>query len=531
MRWRLWQLPAGLLLVACAVYAGSAVQSSVAVANARAGHPDTLAAKGFGLVKVVEGADPLENPSGVITNFGFLNDFPPQTVERTRTEPDENTYLVFDRSLGGPTPDFDYGRRYLFQGHENGNGFAYLTRVNLDVSDTAHRITLLTPVGADGKTGFSSIDGSTWNPFTRSLLFTSEAGFPTGGVIEATVDWPPVVRRLDGIIGSSGFEGIHPDKDGNLIVIEDAGGTTVNVVRGDTTTPKAARQPNSFVYRFVPNDKRDISKGGRLFAIQVRVGGQPLTFHADDPVGDVFSDEQLKLHTPGSIWPFRWVLVHDTDTDGFTPFNANALAKAAGATPFKRPENAAFQPGSDFRTFFFDPTGDTDANSGGQPELAARGAWGSIFRVDLNGPSGEGGQISIAVLGDRDHASFDNLAFADPNTLLAAEDRGDSLHRQLGTLDSVWAFTIRGGEDSVGPARRLIALGRDTESEADAGFLEGGTAGFQNEGDNEPTGLFVSDGGTTIQRLLGHPLKPVETRWFFTQQHGKNTVYQIVRTN
>src|SRR5262249_15952592 len=156
------------------------------------------------------------------------------------------------------------------------------------------------------------------------------------------------------------------------------------------------------------NDKRDISKGGRLFAIQVRIGGQPVTFHADDPVGDVFSDAQLMLHTPGTIWPFRWVLVHDTDTDGFTPFNANALAKAAGAPPFKRPENAAFQPGSDFRTFFFDPTGDTDANSGGQPELAARGAWGSIFRVDLNGPSGEGGQISIAVLGDKDHASFDN---------------------------------------------------------------------------------------------------------------------------
>ena len=36
--------------------------------------------------------------------------------------------------------------------------------------------------------------------------------------------------RLDGIIGSSAFEGIHPDKDGNLLIVEDAGGATVNVV-------------------------------------------------------------------------------------------------------------------------------------------------------------------------------------------------------------------------------------------------------------------------------------------------------------
>jgi hypothetical protein len=521
----------GIALITSAVFAGSAVRSEIATANARAGHPDTLIAKGFQLVKLVEGSDPLENPSGVITNFGFLNDFPPQPVESTHTEADENTYLVFDHGLGGPTPGYDYGTHFLFQGHENGSGLAYITRINLDVTDPAHRITLLTPVGADGKTGFSTIDGSTWNPFTRTLLFTSESGSPTGGVIEVTPDWPPVVRRLDGIIGSSGFEGIHPDKNGNLIVVEDAGGTTVNVIRGDTSTPKVARQPNSFVYLFAPNDKSDLSKGGRLYAIQVLINHQPVSFHPSDPVGDIFSDEQLKLHTLGSIWPFRWVLVHDTDADGFAPFNANALAKADGATPFKRPENAAFQPGSNFRTFFFDPTGDTNADSGNQPELAARGAWGSIFRVDLTGPNLDGGLISIVVLGDKDHTAFDNLAFADSQTLLAAEDRGDGLHRQLNMLDSVWAFTMRDSDNGLERSRRLIALGRDTQAEVDAGFLDAGTPGYQNDGDNEPTGLHVSDGATSIQRLLGRSLKPIETRWFFTQQHGKNIVYQIIRTN
>lgn len=58
-------------------------------------------------------------------------------------------------------------------------------------------------------------------------------------------------------------------------------------------------------------------------------------------------------------------------------------AKAAGATPFKRPENMAWLPGEEFRTFFFAATGDTDAPTGQVPQLAARGAWGTIFRVDL----------------------------------------------------------------------------------------------------------------------------------------------------
>ena len=403
-----------IVAIVCSIIVSSSALgrgiAEVPSATARAGHPDNQISGGFALARIAEGSDILENPSGVITTFGYLNDFPPQTVERTKTEPDENTYLVLNQSPGGPILGYDYGTHFLFQGHENGNDLAYVTRINLDVTDAAHRITLLTPIGSDGKTGFGSIDGSAWNPFTKSLLFTQERGFPGGGVIEISRDWPPVVRRLDGIVGSSGYEGIHPDKNGNLLIVEDAGGTTVNVVRGDTATPRTARQPNSFVYMFAPNDKTDLSKGGRLMALQVLIDRQPVSFHASDPVADVFADSQLKLHTPGTIWPCRWVTIHDTDADGFAPFNSNALAKAAGATPFKRPENAQFLPGSGFTTFFFDVTGDTDADAGNQPELAARGAWGALFRVDLVGPNLEGGLISIFALGDKDHASFDNLA-------------------------------------------------------------------------------------------------------------------------
>src|SRR4030095_13239851 len=86
---------------------------------------------------------------------------------------------------------------------------------------------------------------------------------------------------------------------------------------------------------------------------------------------------------PSTSYPAQWVTVHDTAVDGTAPFDANAAAKAAMATPFKRPENAVFLPNSNFQTFFFTATGDTNADAG-TVDLAQRGSWGSLFRVDLN---------------------------------------------------------------------------------------------------------------------------------------------------
>ncbi|MDX6713016.1 MAG: hypothetical protein QOH96_4032 [Blastocatellia bacterium] len=518
----------GTILVAALASGGienSKIKTGVSSGNSRVGRPPTIIAPGFKLHKVVEGADPIENPSGAITKFGFLNDSPPQTIEPTKTEPDENTYLVLNDNPGGPTPGYDYGRRFLFQGHENAGDMAYVTRVNLDVNDPAHRITLLTPVGSDNKTHLNSIDGSTWDPFTRTLLFTQERG-AAGGVFEITPGWPPVVKTLDGILGKGGYEGIHPDNRGNLLIVEDTGGSSVPVDPLNSASPKAAKLPNSFVYRFVPENPANLSEGGKLQALQVTINGQPLKFvpiDATHPNGDVFSNNQLLLHTLGTSWPVQWVTIHDTAVDGATSFDANALAKAAGATPFKRPENAQYLPGSGFDTFFFDTTGDTSTVSGNNPDLAARGAWGAIFQVDF--PSGgEEGLISIFVLGDKDHAAFDNLAFDGPHTLLAAEDRGDGLHKQLNLLDSIWAFDLRGHNPNP---RRFVALGRDPLSEIDAAFLDASTPGYQNDGDNEPTGLHISDGSTTVEDLLGSEHHLEDARWFFTQQHGQNIVYEV----
>ena len=493
--------------------------------NPRSGLQTNDVAAGYSLTRVVTGSDQLENPAGSIVTFGFLNDFPPQTIEPSKTEPDQNLYLVFSSNPGGPTPHYEYGRHFLYQGHENANDMAYVTRINLDVTDPAHRITLITVPGQDGKTGLNRIDGGIWNPFTKTLLFTQENG-AAGGVVEITPGWPPVVRTLYGVLGRGGYEGIRPDSSGNLFIAEDVGGTSVNVDPADPTSPKTARQPNSFIYRFLPYDKTDLSMGGKLQALQVTINGHALIFN--DPAtsgtasGDVFSTYQLLLHTPGTTWAAKWVSVHDTAVSGFASFDANALAKTAGATPFKRPENLVFQPGSGFKTFFFSATGDTDQTSGSRPDLAVRGAWGSLFRVDLLDQ--DTATISLFTLGDQTHAAFDNLAFADQFTLIATEDRGDNLHKQLNLLDSLWAYDVR--HPNL-PAKRFLALGRDPASAADAAMLDAKTPGFQNDGDNEPTGLHISDGDPSVARLLGASAGLGSYSWFVTQQHGENTVWRI----
>jgi hypothetical protein len=480
------------------------ILTGVAKAKNDSGHPGSAVASGYSGKKVAAGSDVLENPSGSIVKFGRLSD-------DTATEPDQNLYLVLDGNPGGPNPGFDYGRHFLYQGHENGADQAYVTRVNLDVKDPSHRITLLTPLGADGLTHFNSVDGSTYDPFTKTLLFTQEAG-SNGGVIQITSKWPPQVTTMDGIIGKGGYEGIHVDDLGNLLIIEDVGGVGVPVDPHNPDSPKVAKQPNSFVYRFLPYNKTDLSQGGKLQALQVSIDGSPLIFHADDPEGDVFSFNQVLLHTPGSTYPVQWVTVHDTAVDGTDSFDANALAKAALATPLKRPENAAFLPTSHFRTFFVAVTGDTDAQSGDEVDLAQRGAWGSIFRVDLN-PDRAAGTISIFVLGDSVHNSFDNVTWADAFQLLTAEDRGNTLHTQLNTLDSVWAYTITG----LLPPLRFVALGRDATSEAEGE-------------DNEPTGMYVSGGGSHVADMYGTSLSLSNARAFVTQQHGDNVLYEITKT-
>ena len=93
-----------------------------------------------------------------------------------------------------------------------------------------------------------------------------------------TPDINAKVEDLAAVLGRGGYEGIQNDSAGRLWIVEDSGGAT--------PTGSKAKNPNSFVYRFTPYDRTDLTKGGRLQALQVvsRRTGRPITFSSLRPV-------------------------------------------------------------------------------------------------------------------------------------------------------------------------------------------------------------------------------------------------------
>jgi hypothetical protein len=538
---------AGAVALVAAAVAVAQIVSGVPNANPRSGSPANVMASGFKLQRVVNGNDNLENPAGIFARYGYLDDSTIQTDgQPTKTEPDQNTYLVTGRNPGGPTAGYDYGHRFLIQGHEvftpSGATYnrAYFTRINLDVKDPAHRITLLNPLASDATdSGVRSIDGSTYDPFTGQLLFTAEAG-SLGGVFSQSLKWSGTtaleVKNYDGSMGKGGYEGIHNDKLGNLIIVEDTGGSNVT----DNGAATVIKQPNSFVFRFKPKSAGDLTQG-KLQVLQVSIDGTPIVFHSaatdgaqaarDDALG-----EPIKALHSGQTQQVKWVTIHDTDVDGSAAFDANALAKAKQGTPLKRPENGKFVPGSGFKSFVFDETGDTNKLAGDYPGAAERGAWGALLRIDLPTAGADTGTIKAIVVGDQTHASFDNVTFLDKNTLLVAEDRGETLHQQANALDSLWSFDITKPLDKINAdAKRLEAQGRDPEATSDIGLKEIPPVRTHNDGDNEVTGIHVSDGSTSTSGILGSDLPKNAGGWspwriFVTGQHGANITYEILAT-
>jgi hypothetical protein len=436
-------------------------------------------------------------------------------VEASKTEPDKNTYLVLN-GQDGADRNYDYGHHFLFQGHETGK-CGYLTRINLD-ADQTHRITLMATQDVNGA-NLPNFDGSTWYPFSQRLLLTTEnANAP--GVYQATLDVPSKVEDLGGIMGKAGYEGIQADPRGNLIIVEDVGGSTGAV-------NSHAKQPNSFIYRFVPVNPTNLLLGGKLQALQVTSlrTGKAIVFNPGQADADIKSDDVLDLHTYGKLFTTTWVTIHDTAVDGTVPFSANALAKSKLATPFKRPENGQFRPGSGFTEFIFDETGDTDNRT---EAGAAYGGFGAIFKLQLTGNTF--GRLSLVYNGDQTHAGFDNCAFWTRDAIVFVEDAGDTLHTQRNALDSAWLIDLN--TNYAIPSNqpiRILAQGRDPSATVDSGLS--GTAGFQNEGDNEITGFHVSDGDPGVQGLLGQKEpRAGKNGWrvFYTQQHGDNFTWEII---
>ncbi len=536
MKHKAFLLPAAVGAVAVFAAVGGAASpdspqlTNVPTANTKAAGyaPSSRLSAELSQIAVAQGAMKLENPQGIVTNYGYENDTPSPTdptvplmvgtgagPEAQKTEPDKNTYLVFKQGQSGPDPSYDYGSQFLYQGHEvgatvNGQKQGLITRINLD-ADAAHRVTLLASQDSAGNP-IQPIDGSTWDPFAQRLLFTTEN--PSAPTYAATVNYPSTVEDVSGALGRGGYEGIQDDSDGNLWIVEDQGGA----FKGTTV----AKIPNSFVFRYVPAHPGDLQHG-KLEALQVlNAANNPITVESQTALD---APDQVALHTYGKVFSTKWVTIHNTASDGNAPFNANTLAKAAHATPFKRPENGVFRPDSKFGEFFFTETGDTSDTS---VENTTSGGWGGLFKLEQTDPSADTGKISVFFKGTRAVTGLDNVNFLSKNQLGVVEDAGDGLHASRNALDSGYSFDVNA--DYSNPQNqpvRWIAEGRDPSATIDSA-----TGGFgKNEGDNELTGLLVSNGDPGTDGILGAKNPNVgdgKWRWFYTQQHGDNTTWEVL---
>jgi hypothetical protein len=480
-------------------------------------------------IAVAEGSTKVENPSpATVSYYGYENDTlnaanepimvgsgATGNIEAHKTEPDKNVYLVFKKGLQGAASSYDYGTHFLFQGHEAGSP-GYITRINLD-ADATHRVTVLATKDDQGN-NIQTIDGATWDPWAEKLLFTTEsASKPT---YSATPGLPSVVHDVSGALGRGGYEGIQDDSDGNIWIVEDIGGSNKPAgCSGSACTE--AKIPHSYVYRYVPTSPGDVASG-KLQVLQVYSASNQLVTEASQT--PLVSPDQVALHTYGSVFDTKWQTIHDTAVNGTAPFNANALAAGVG-TPFKRPENGLFQPDSQFKTFFFDETGDTDATS---PENSCCGGWASVFKLTQSHPSAATGKLTLFYKGDQAHAGFDNVAFFSKDQIAFVEDAGDTLHTQRNALDSGFLFDVRDDYSSGLQPLRFLAEGRNASATDDAD-----NSGYgKNDQDNEITGIHVSDGDPDKNGILGAKNPDAfhgEWRVFYTQQHGDNMTYEVIK--
>jgi hypothetical protein len=282
----------------------------------------------------------------------------------------------------------------------------------------------------------------------------------------------------------------------------------------------------SFLYRYLPRQPGDLDNG-KLQVLQVlNAAGTPVTQASQTPVQ---SADQAALHTYGRALATRWVTIHDTAVDGHAPFNANTAAKAQDGTPFKRPENGLFRPGSKFEEFFFDETGDTNATS---VENDCCGGWESVFELRQADPSASTGRLTLFFKGDEAHAGFDNVAFLSKDLVTFGEDAGDTLHRQRNALDS--GFVLDVTKDYSDPANqplRWLAEGRDASATIDAAAVPTGfgknAVTTRSPGSTSPTAIRRKTGSSAPTSCTRG--RATTSGVFYTQQHGDNVTYEVIR--
>ena len=117
------------------------------------------------------------------------------------------------------------------------------------------------------------------------------------------------------------------------------------------------------------------------------------------------------------------------------------------------------------------------------------------------------------------------MTFLSKDLVTFVQDAGDTLHSQANALDSGWVLDATQDYSRAGVRPlRWLAEGRDASATIDSATPTG------NDGDNEITGVHVSDGDTSTGGILGAKvpdLRNSQWRWFYTQQHGDNSTFEV----
>ena len=427
---------------------------------------------------VAEGKFRLENPSKYLDYYGYASDGPlvpakgaelskDKQIEATKTEPDKNTYLVLDGATG-PHKGYNYGTHFVFQGHENGPAdetaptAAALTRINLD-ADLLHRVTLMADTDVDGKP-LPLIDGSAWDPFAKVLLLTSEEG-AKGGVWAATVDFPSKVVDLSAVFGRASYEGVQIDSDGNIWLVEDDGGKGGNVT-------KNAKQPNSFVYRFMPKDRDDLTAGGKLQVLQVARRLRPA-----DRLPRRQGERRHPRRRPRSCSTATATNCRPAGSPSATATRIRRSHSTPTRSPRRRtarrssvPRTASSVRARASRSSISPPPATPMPRPRPAPNTAASAASsGSSSR--RRRPTRDGSPSSCAATSPTPAST--TSSFLDGKQLLIVEDAGDKLHAQRNAYDSGYVIDVTADYTAKDPIR-FLAQGRDDMATIDPRFARQG---------------------------------------------------------
>ena len=199
-------------------------------------------------------------------------------------------------------------------------------------------------------------------------------------------DFPSTVEDISRRLRARRLRG-HPER----LATATSGSSRTRRHHGRRPTPHA-KQPNSFLYRFVPERQARPDAGGKLQALQV---------HRRTRTGDADRRSTPATSTPTSQSHGRprpahvrqrssrrsWVTIHDTDVDGTAPVRRQrARRRRRARTPFKRPENGAVPPGHRVHASSSSTRPVTpDATRRGRPDF---GGYGGIFKLTPVEPVG-----------------------------------------------------------------------------------------------------------------------------------------------